>query len=322
MKIAVLAGGTSAERPVSLQSGRQVYAALLRLGHDVEWWDVKKDLIEAPGSATTRSLLDVAGRSDLYPDVVFIALHGPDGEDGTVQGFLEVLGIPYTGSKVLASSLAMDKVRAKTMFAASGIPVAAHLVFNRDDIRSRSCIRKIEQDLGLPCVVKPVKQGSSFGTSLVNDVGDLPRALRLASKYDVEIMVEEFIPGREMTVACIGSSTVATLPIVEIIPKSGFFDYTSKYGTDDDAAQEIVPAELEASEAEEAANLALECHASLGCNGYSRTDMILSEHGFYVLETNTLPGMTATSLLPKAAGAIGMSFDALVERIVQLALGD
>jgi D-alanine-D-alanine ligase len=161
LKIAVLAGGTSAERPVSLQSGRQVYAALVRLGHDVEWWDVKKDLIEAPGSATTRSLIDVAGRSDLYPDVVFIALHGPDGEDGTVQGFLEVLGIPYTGSKILASSLAMDKVRAKTMFAASGIPVAAHLVFNRDDIRSRSCIRKIEQDLGLPCVVKPVKQGSS-----------------------------------------------------------------------------------------------------------------------------------------------------------------
>lgn len=322
MKIAVLAGGTSAERPVSLQSGRQVFAALVRLGHDVEWWDVKTDIIEAPSGAVSRALTDIGGRTEQYPDVVFIALHGPDGEDGTVQGFLDVLGIPYTGSKVLASSLAMDKVRAKTMFAASGIPVAAHLVFSRDDISSRSVIRKIEQDLGLPCVVKPVRQGSSFGTSVVKDIADLPKALRLAAKFDSELMVEEFIPGREITVACIGTGTVATLPIVEIVTESGFFDYTSKYATDDAAATEIVPAELEASEAEEAANLALECHSSLGCHGYSRTDMIVSEHGIYVLETNTLPGMTETSLLPKAAGSIGMSFDVLVERIVQLALGD
>jgi D-alanine-D-alanine ligase len=322
LKIAVLAGGTSAERPVSLQSGRQVFAALVRLGHDVEWWDVKTDIIEAPSGAVSRALTDIGGRTEQYPDVVFIALHGPDGEDGTVQGFLDVLGIPYTGSKVLASSLAMDKVRAKTMFAASGIPVAAHLVFSRDDISSRSVIRKIEQDLGLPCVVKPVRQGSSFGTSVVKDIADLPKALRLAAKFDSELMVEEFIPGREITVACIGTGTVATLPIVEIVTESGFFDYTSKYATDDAAATEIVPAELEASEAEEAANLALECHSSLGCHGYSRTDMIVSEHGIYVLETNTLPGMTETSLLPKAAGSIGMSFDVLVERIVQLALGD
>ena len=322
MKIAVLAGGTSAERPVSLQSGRQVFAALVRLGHDVEWWDVKADIIDAPSGAVSRALVDIGGRTELYPDVVFIALHGPDGEDGTVQGYLDVLGIPYTGSKVLASSLAMDKVRAKTMFAASGIPVAAHLVFGRDDISSRSVIRKIEQDLGLPCVVKPVRQGSSFGTSVVKDIGDLPKALRLAAKYDTELMVEEFISGREITVACIGTGTVATLPVVEIVTESGFFDYTSKYATDDAAATEIVPADLEASEAEEAANLALECHSALGCHGYSRTDMIVSEHGIYVLETNTLPGMTETSLLPKAAGSVGMSFDVLVERIIQLALGD
>lgn len=322
LKIAVLAGGTSAERPVSLQSGRQVYSALVRLGHDVEWWDVKTELIDAPSGAKARSLVDVGGRSELYPDVVFIALHGPDGEDGTVQGYLDVLGIPYTGSKVLASSLAMDKVRAKTMFAASGIPVAAHLTFSRYDISSRSCVRKIEQDLGIPCVVKPVRQGSSFGTSVVRDIAELPKALRLAAKYDTDILVEEFIPGREITVGCIGNSTVATLPIVEIVTESGFFDYTSKYATDDNAAKELVPADLEASEAEEAANLALECHGSLGCNGYSRTDMIVSEHGIYVLETNTLPGMTETSLLPKAAAAVGMSFDTLVERIVQLALGD
>lgn len=322
MKIAVLAGGTSAERPVSLQSGRQVFAALVRLGHDVEWWDVKADIIDAPSGAVSRALVDIGGRTELYPDVVFIALHGPDGEDGTVQGYLDVLGIPYTGSKVLASSLAMDKVRAKTMFAASGIPVAAHLVFGRDDISSRSVIRKIEQDLGLPCVVKPVRQGSSFGTSVVKDIADLPKALRLATKYDSELMVEEFISGREITVACIGTSTVATLPVVEIVTESGFFDYTSKYATDDTAATEIVPADLEASEAEEAANLALECHSALGCHGYSRTDMIVSEHGIYVLETNTLPGMTETSLLPKAAGSVGMSFDVLVERIIQLALGE
>jgi D-alanine-D-alanine ligase len=322
LKIAVLAGGTSAERPVSLQSGRQVFATLVRLGHDVEWWDVKADIIDAPSGAVSRALVDIGGRTELYPDVVFIALHGPDGEDGTVQGYLDVLGIPYTGSKVLASSLAMDKVRAKTMFAASGIPVAAHLVFGRDDISSRSVIRKIEQDLGLPCVVKPVRQGSSFGTSVVKDIGDLPKALRLAAKYDTELMVEEFISGREITVACIGTGTVATLPVVEIVTESGFFDYTSKYATDDTAATEIVPADLEASEAEEAANLALECHSALGCHGYSRTDMIVSEHGIYVLETNTLPGMTERSLLPKAAGSVGMSFDVLVERIVQLALGD
>lgn len=322
MKIAVLAGGTSAERPVSLQSGRQVYAALVRRGHNVEWWDVKSQLIDGPAGAVVRGLTDIAGNPSTFPDVVFIALHGPDGEDGTVQGFLEVLGIPYTGSKVLASSLAMDKVRAKTMFAASGIPVAAHLVFHRDDIASRSSVRKIEQDLGVPCVVKPVRQGSSFGTSVVKDVSDLPRALRLAAKYDDQILVEEFIPGREITVACIGKSTIATLPIVEIVTESGFFDYTSKYATDEHAAKELVPADLEASEAEEAANLALECHGSLGCCGYSRTDMIISEHGIYVLETNTLPGMTETSLFPKAAAAVGMSFDTLVERIVELAVGD
>jgi D-alanine-D-alanine ligase len=157
---------------------------------------------------------------------------------------------------------------------------------------------------------------------VVRDITELPKALRLAAKYDTDILVEEFIPGREITVGCIGNSTVATLPIVEIVTESGFFDYTSKYATDDNAAKELVPADLEASEAEEASNLALECHGSLGCNGYSRTDMIVSEHGIYVLETNTLPGMTETSLLPKAAAAVGMSFDTLVERIVQLALGD
>jgi D-alanine-D-alanine ligase len=216
----------------------------------------------------------------------------------------------------------MDKVRAKTLFAAAGIPVAAHLVFNKDDIRSRSVVRKVEQDLGLPCVVKPVRQGSSFGTSVVKDIDDLPKALRLASQYESNVMVEEFIPGREITVACIGSPTVATLPIVEIVTQTGFFDYSSKYATDENAATELVPADLEPDEAEEAANLALECHSSLGCRGYSRTDMIVSEHGIYVLETNTLPGMTETSLLPKAAGAVGMSFDSLVERIVRLALGD
>lgn len=322
LKIAVLAGGTSAERPVSLQSGRQVYGALVRLGHEVEWWDIKSSLIDAPSGATTRALVDIGGNGENYPDVVFIALHGPDGEDGTVQGYLDVLGIPYTGSKVLASSLAMDKVRAKTMFAASGIPVAAHLTFSRDDVSSRSTVRKIEQDLGIPCVVKPVRQGSSFGTSVVRDVSELPKALRAAARYDTEVLVEEFIPGREITVGCIGSSTVATLPIVEIVTESGFFDYTSKYATDENAAKELVPADLEPNEAEEASNLALECHSSLGCSGYSRTDMIISEHGIYVLETNTLPGMTETSLLPKAAAAAGMSFDALVGRIVQLAMGD
>jgi D-alanine-D-alanine ligase len=288
----------------------------------VEWWDVKSSLIDAPSGATTRALVDIGGSGENYPDVVFIALHGPDGEDGTVQGYLDVLGIPYTGSKVLASSLAMDKVRAKTMFAASGIPVAAHLTFNRDDVSSRSTVRKIEQDLGIPCVVKPVRQGSSFGTSVVKDVSELPKALRAAARYDTEVLVEEFIPGREITVGCIGNSTVATLPIVEIVTESGFFDYTSKYATDENAAKELVPADLEPNEAEEASNLALECHSSLGCSGYSRTDMIISEHGIYVLETNTLPGMTETSLLPKAAAAAGMSFDALVGRIVQLAMGD
>lgn len=321
MNIAVLAGGRSAERTISLASGKQVYDALIRLGHTVVWWDVTRKLLEPPPGAITGVLTEFDVLKHPAPNLVFIALHGTDGEDGTVQGFLELMGLKYTGSGVLASALAMDKVRAKTMFTAAGIPTPAHILLeSRDLLVTRSTVRRIEQDLGIPCVVKPVRQGSSFGTTIVQDISDLPRALRSAARFDSQVMVEELVTGTEITVSCLGNSPVAALPIVEIVTKSSFFDYAAKYSTGEDAAEEIVPARLETEMAEEATKLAIECHLVLGCRGVSRTDMIVSEDGVFVLETNTLPGLTPTSLLPKAAAAIGLDFDALVARLVEMGL--
>jgi D-alanine-D-alanine ligase len=251
-------------------------------------------------------------------DVAFPALHGRFGEDGTMQGLLDVLGIPYVGSGTLASALAMDKAMAKRVLAFEGLPVPRGIVLERAD-HARDAATSVAAALALlPAVVKPAGQGSSIGMSMVNEASALPAALDLAFAHDTRVLVEERVRGTELTVGVIGNRELQALPVVEILSKRDFFDYRAKY--DPSLSDEICPARIPAAVAAEAQELACRTHRALDCRGLSRTDMILSERGLVILELNTLPGMTINSLLPKAAQAAGLSFAALLERLVQLAL--
>lgn len=331
LRVAVLMGGTSAERPVSLATGRQILQALDPERYEVRALDTATgesfapDLIEAAGTAARGS--ELVSLSDLptappttRPDVVFIALHGPGGEDGSVQGFLEVLGVPYTGSGVLASALAMDKIRTKAIFTAANIPTPAGIAFRRRDAYAlRRCAETVGRQLGFPAIVKPNRQGSSFGTTVVRAPEEVRPALDAAFAYDDTALVEERLVGTEITVGVLGNEQLTALPAVEIVAKDGFFDYEAKYAVGETGAVEICPARLTPDQAQEAEALALECHRVLGCRGMSRTDMFVTEDGCVVLETNTIPGMTPTSLLPKAAQAAGIAFPELVDRLIALA---
>lgn len=306
-QIAVLMGGSSAERAVSLATGRQILDALDRTKYIA--WEI--DVDDLPQLA-------VADPSE-RPDVVFIALHGPGGEDGTVQGFLELLGIPYTGSGVLASALAMDKVRCKAMLGTENIWTPADMVLTkRDEPRLRRAATEVPEKMGWPVVVKPSRQGSTYGCSIARDPEQLTDALALAFRYDDTVLIEQRIEGTEITVAVLGNDELTSLPIVEIVAKDGFFDYESKYS--ESGAEEIVPARIDDAAAAEARDIAVACHRLLGCRGMSRTDMFVTEDGVVTLEVNTIPGMTATSLLPKAAAAAGMEFPQLIDRLITLAL--
>jgi D-alanine-D-alanine ligase len=266
--------------------------------------------------AATTALGPGAGRP---VDVAFLALHGRFGEDGTIQGTLELLGVPYVGSGTLASALAMDKVMAKKVLAADGVPVPRGLVLDRAAFRANP---KVESgraaDAFLPAVTKPARQGSSIGMSLVERADDMRGALEKAFAHDARVLVEERLLGTELTVGVLGNDKVEALPVVEIIPTNKFFDYESKY--DPDLAQEICPARIPPAAAALAQDLALRSHRSLGCRGLSRVDMVLTSEGPVVLEVNTMPGMTINSLLPKAAKAAGISFPDLLDRLVRLAL--
>lgn len=332
IRVAVVMGGASAERSVSLVSGGQVVAALPEERYRLVAVDA------APGVGDSADFVDAVERvrpgiprmglsglaamgASERPDVVFIALHGPGGEDGSVQGFLETLGFRYTGSGVLASALAMDKIRSKQLFGASGIPTPAGIVFTRGDrLARRRAAETIARQIGFPAVVKPNRQGSSFGTSIVREATEVESALARCFDYDELAVVEERVEGTEITVAVLGNAEPVALPAVEIVPGNDFFDYAAKYATGAEAATEICPARITEGAAEEAAALALECHRALGCRGLSRTDMFVTEDGCVVLETNTVPGLTPTSLLPKAAAAVGLGFAELMERIIGLAL--
>ncbi|MEO5763176.1 MAG: D-alanine--D-alanine ligase [Vicinamibacteria bacterium] len=265
--------------------------------------------------------LALASDGDGGIDVAFLALHGKYGEDGTIQGLLELIGTPYTGSGVLASALAMDKVMAKRVLVAEGIPVPRGIHVTRVDF-SRDAATAVARAIALlPAVVKPSKQGSSVGMSLVDSAPAMEVALRLALQHDDEVIVEGRVFGTEITVGVLGvlgGSSVEALPVVEIVPKREFFDYKAKY--DPDQCEEICPARIPDELAREAQSLALRAHKSLSCRGYSRTDLILGPSGPVVLEVNTLPGMTMNSLLPKAAAAAGIPFAELLHRIVSLAL--
>ncbi|OQX14355.1 MAG: D-alanine--D-alanine ligase [Desulfobulbaceae bacterium A2] len=305
LRLALLAGGTSGEREVSLAGAAGVEQALDPARYVVRRYDPATDLARLAAEAAEI-------------DVAFILLHGPMGEDGTVQGFLELLGIPYQGSGVLGSALAMDKHLAKTLYRLHGLPVAPWMLVESGATMDAAAICR---ELRLPLVVKPASQGSSLGMSLVRRESDLPVALAKALALDSRVLVEEFVRGREITVGVLGNAELIALPLVEIIPgeQYEFFDYEAKYKQG--ASRELCPAPVPQSVVERAQSYGVEAHRALRLRGYSRTDMILRDGGELVLlETNTIPGMTPTSLLPQAARAHGLEFGALLDRLIELAL--
>ena len=304
LSVALIAGGVSGEREVSLKGAEGVEQALDPQKYEVDRYDPATDL---PRIAADAGSIDVA----------FILLHGIHGEDGTMQGFLELLNIPYQGAGVLGSAMAMDKNLAKTMYRMHGLSVAKWEMAVKVDVADLS---RLLDRLQLPLVIKPVRQGSSIGMSIVREPGALPASLQQAFMHDSEVMVEEFISGREITVGVLGNDDLVALPLVEIIPdeKYDFFDYEAKYKPG--ATKEVCPAEVSDSVRKQAQQYGLIAHQALQLRGYSRTDMIVRDDEIFILETNTIPGMTPTSLLPQAAAEYGLSFPALLDRLIELAL--
>jgi D-alanine-D-alanine ligase len=360
LRVAVLFGGPSAERQVSLWSGTRVLGALdpekyealpIEVTADGKWLP-RPDMasLAAPGAARERAaerdedaagsggpataggsgLPVPAGSRDIDEivregnvDAVFVALHGSYGEDGTVQGLLELLGIPYTGSGVLASALAMDKLRSRQVLQASGLPVPAWLVVEagrwpagRDEIA-----RRVARDLAYPCVVKPNAQGSSIGVTLVRDEAGLDAAVEEALGYGDVALIEEYLRGTELTCGVLEDADTGVpqaLPVIEIVPKREFFTYEAKYQPG--GSEEICPARISAAHTKKAQELALRTHGVLGCEGFSRTDLFLSAGDLIVLEANTIPGLTEGSLIPLAARTAGIEYAALLDRMIAAAL--
>jgi D-alanine-D-alanine ligase len=324
MKVAVLMGGTSSERNVSIASGKAISTALSNLNHEVVE-------IDTAGVVDLSTLGD--GGIDVKParplpedgrtvgaiwsdqvkgcDIAFLALHGGTGEDGTIQGLLELAGIPYTGSGVLASSLAMDKDIAKRLFIQAGVPSPKWVTFDdteRDDVGDM-----IDSLGGFPVVIKPVAEGSTVGLTVVQGPGGIERALELGFEVSRRLMAEEYIPGREITASILAGES---LPLVEIRPKSGLYDYESKYQSG--MSEYLVPAPLEPDVEDRIRLHALNAYNVLGCEGVARADFRLADDGRdYCLEINTCPGMTATSLVPMAAVICGLTFEDLVARILE-----
>jgi len=292
-KIGVLLGGLSAERQVSLNSGAAVQKALLARGYDAVAIDVDRDIAQV----LVRERVDVA----------FIALHGRYGEDGAIQGLLEIMGLPYTGSGILASALAMNKIFAKQVFDAKGLTIAPYRVLSRGDKPDLT-----QFGFALPVVVKPSQEGSSVGVSIVRHETALAAALQEAFRYDREIIVEQFIKGREVQVGILEDRALGA---IEIVPKNEFYDFDAKYTAG--MAEHILPARLPTNLYQQVLLAGEEAHRALGCSGYSRVDFLVTEEGAcYILEVNTLPGMTDLSLLPEIAGGAGIGFEELVERIL------
>ena len=304
MRVAVLKGGSSLERGVSLRSAARVEDALGALGHEVLGIDVGQDLVSRLRAER--------------PDVVFIALHGPGGEDGTVQELLEILDLPYTGPGVAACALCMDKVAAKHEMRTAGIPTPDWAAFNETAFRelgAAETLEEIEQRLGFPLVVKPASQGSSLGVEFASGRDEVPEALLAAFSYDDRVLLERYVKGRELAVGVLDSQP---LPVVEAIPREeDFFNFEARYEIG--RTEYVCPADLGDSLGDEVRQLAARTYEALGCSGFARVDLMLGEDGPQVLEVNAIPGLTDTSLFPMAAEAAGLEFPELVEKIVESA---
>jgi D-alanine-D-alanine ligase len=306
LQIALLAGGKSGERQVSLKGAAEVIKALNPDKYEVKQYDPAADL--ALLAADSEKL-----------DAAFILLHGLFGEDGTMQGFLDLLGVPYQGSGVLGSAIAMDKDLSKILYKNYGLTVPDWIMLEKDAPQPPD-IDDILQKIDLPLVVKPARQGSSLGMGIARTKEELAAAIQKAFQYDSEVMLEQYISGREITVGVLGNDTLTALPLVEIIPNEqyDFFDYEAKYQPG--ATREVCPAEFDEKLTARAQEYGLAAHRALRLRGYSRTDMIVTNDNIYILETNTIPGMTPTSLLPQAAAAAGLSFSALLDKLLELAM--
>lgn len=335
MKVLVLMGGTSAERDVSLASGEAIVQALKDAGHQVLALDAAQgqellsndgkylpggvkqkppDVAELERKSKQAALEAIYSFDFSEVDVVFLALHGGQGEDGTIQALLDLTGKPYTGSGVLASALAMDKAMSKKIFEREGIPTPEWFLIDNPDLSP--IVDRIEKTFGLPCVVKPNNQGSTVGLTVVEKSEDLKKALECAWEFSSRILVERYITGRELTVGVLGDTP---LPVVEIIPEHGIYDYECKYTHG--KSSYVCPAEISEEKTKEIQAIGLKAFKVLGCEGYARVDFRYGEdERFYCLEVNTLPGMTSLSLVPMGAKALGIDFPELVDRIARLAL--
>ncbi len=340
LRIAVLMGGESAERDVSLATGAGVIAGLREAGHEAIGVDTalgagqlsgpeaKKTPLIKEKPPDSKVLSTYKGETTIQtvssPDLrrvnlVFIALHGGVGENGTIQALLDLLKIPYTGSGVAASAISMDKQAAKKVASASGIQTPDWMVRDSESLTDEDeLIRAVKESVGFPVVVKPNDQGSSVGLDIVQSPDQLFEKARLAAEYSNKVLFERFIPGRELTVSILGNEI---LPVAEVKPKDGFYDYHHKYTPG--LTDKIVPAPITEEETKNIQKLGMSAFKALGCRGYARIDFRMSSEGeFYFLEANTLPGMTQTSLVPKAAKAAGIDFPELLNRIARIALED
>lgn len=304
IRLALLSGGVSSEREVSLNSGNQVFEALDKEKYDIKRYDPAFDLTKL-----------VTDAPDI--DAALIILHGPFGEDGTVQGLLDLLNIPYQGAGVLGSAVAMNKLMAKRLYRQAGIPTPDYISISThaptpdpDKITT----------IGFPIVVKPACAGSSVGMSIVSDEKGLPQAIEKGFQNDDTLILEQYIKGMELTCGVLGNQDLEALPIIEIVPGDGheFFDYEAKYVAGE--TNEICPARIDEKTTRQAQALAIQAHRALFLKGYSRTDMLLKDGQLHVLETNTIPGMTTTSLFPQSAAEAGYEFSVLMDKLIELAI--
>ena len=291
LRVTVLMGGRGSEREISMISGREVVKNLNREKYEVSEMVLGDDL---------GVILKIKA------DVVFIAIHGKDGEDGLIQGMLDFLGILYTGSGVLASAMGLNKVSFRRVIDHLGVAIPRWRVYEEG------------MSVKFPCVVKPVDQGSSIGVSIVREEGDFDKAVKMAKKYSRDVIVEEYIKGMELSCGVLGNEKLKALPVIEIRPKNEFFDYEAKYNPK--KCEEIVPAEISGKVEEEVRRWSTEIYKTVGCRGFARVDFIVKEGKPYVLEINTIPGLTPQSLLPKEAKAAGMSHGQLLDEIIRLAI--